>query len=525
MSKELNGIKDNATVTDKSETLFINDYITNDKNKDTLILKSSLYIPKHLVSKKMLERLQYKFNRIVYPKQCNTNCENYDNRSLENCSKVCNILKIKMLKTKGKYYSIPYFSNKTLEQTGVSKLIKKYKVYDKRNDKKFNIDLQMNITLREYQKKIIDIMKSTGYGQLESPARSGKCLGKNTIINTSNGIQYINELVNTKGYIELKDDIYVTTKKGKELISHTYKEKNCNVYKLVTYMGREIIATPEHPLLVLNKDSLKLEYKEMQKITTNDWVVISNNTKPLYPNKNKCSKEEAKIYGYMVANGSKNLFSSDDSYVIKNLYSLCKKSKTNINKFKNSEYKVDTYKVYKKIKKENATYRNNKYINKFYQKASRYKEIPKEIRESGYSVLKSFLDGYFECDSGKNGDAIELSSASKKLITQIHTILLTHFNITGKLIVKKVKIKTRGLTKYYTISIVGRDANKFCEVFNTSKVCRKFKKYFSNSKDSSQSCVYKKIPFVSNYIVNYINNKTKIVYDKHGKISRYEYKL
>ena len=46
------------------------------------------------------------------------------------------------------------------------------------------------------------------------------------------------------------------------------KEKNCNVYKLVTYRGREIIATPEHPLLILNKDTLKLEYKEMQKITT-----------------------------------------------------------------------------------------------------------------------------------------------------------------------------------------------------------------------------------------------------------------
>ncbi|MBU2577562.1 hypothetical protein KKA69_01900, partial [Patescibacteria group bacterium] len=88
------------------------------------------------------------------------------------------------------------------------------------------------------------------------------------------------------------------------------------------------------------------------------------------------------------------------------------------------------------------------------------KEIPRAIREASKEIVTLYLRTIFDNDGHVGKDPIEFSISSKKLISQVHFMLL-NFGIVSSLSSKKVKNYAQN--DYYRLSIFGEDARKFIQ--------------------------------------------------------------
>lgn len=337
------------------------------------------------------------------------------------------------------------------------------------------------------------LQESKRYGFISAPPRTGKCQTGETLINSEEGFIEFNELIQNEGWEDKR--LKISTSFGSDYTSHIYKEMADKTIKIVTHTGTEIEGTPEHPMLVLTPE-LDFVWKKLEEMEIGDHIVGKGiNTEVLFSKEDKVTKNEAKLLGWWIANGSKNFLSSNDSFVTKQVLQIAE----------NEGIRVS-------IRKNNKGGDNYFFLGGFQQRieslgfinGSANKIVPLKVRCSSREIIKTFLKCYFECDSGKDGNYISLTSASEKLMRQIKLLLDLVFNIRTE-IIKHQKFATNSSTPtkrdYWTLLICGFDAYKFCKEFPTSKVARKFGNNWSRRYYSTQECTNKKyIPYIKKYI-------------------------
>jgi len=84
--------------------------------------------------------------------------------------------------------------------------------------------------------------------------------------------------------------------------------------------------------------------------------------------------------------------------------------------------------------------------------------MPRVIREGPKEIVRVYLRALFDNDGYVGERCIEFSISSKKLVSQVHLMLL-NFGIVSSLNVKKVKNYVHN--EYYRLSIFGEEARKF----------------------------------------------------------------
>lgn len=145
---------------------------------------------------------------------------------------------------------------------------------------KFLEDQPINLApltpLNEKQAEYIRLIQSKPLVLATGLAGSSKCLAKDTLIPTSEGIFEIKDFMDCEdGYFPLEKTVYGIN--GEEQTSHFFKESNAHTLKLKTKFGYEIVGTDEHPILVVKSDGTN-EFKRLDQIQSGDSVYLKHGT-------------------------------------------------------------------------------------------------------------------------------------------------------------------------------------------------------------------------------------------------------
>jgi intein/homing endonuclease len=303
--------------------------------------------------------------------------------------------------------------------------------------------------LYDYQRTVVDTMHSERRGVVKAPPRSGKCIVGDSLIMTPRGINPIADLFTTYSVSEenetvIDTDNLISTYKGSRKISHLYTKVVDHTVKFSTEAGYTTQGTPNHRVQVMRSD-LSLAWVRLDELTEGDYVAVSRNpqwlcdddsllkaesVKTITPS--KLTPELARLLGYWVANGALSIpgrvgISSDNSEV-KQDFLHCMQS---------SFPEVTSYSVEKGIK-SGGVYASSLPVWDWLQDAcgltcgvAREKSIPPVIMRASKHLMLEFLSAYLSCDSWIAEDGIELCSASKLLIDQLHTVL-SFLGVVGK---------------------------------------------------------------------------------------------
>lgn len=319
-------------------------------------------------------------------------------------------------------------------------------VEDLPNDIKLIGDDGGNITMRDYQYDAVVQVIDKQVGIVEVATNGGKCLVLSTPILTNKGIQELGVLFNENG-IDLDDkERTIENTFGIELVnrygelekpSHLTVNGVRHVNKITTEKGYSETVTDNHPMLTVSSTGEHV-WKQADQLEVGDWIVSRKGTNT-YGDKH-LSKNSAYALGALIADGcfsgrSQVRFTNDKRDIL-----------DKVSKF----YIAEGLTV---RDEQHRTSRNSRELRGIgAQKAGFYgkygikngvakdKEVPKVILEADRSTQLSFLSGYLECEMSIEVPkcAIEVTSASKKLLEQVQFMLL-NMGYMSNLAEKKVK--------------------------------------------------------------------------------------
>ena len=294
----------------------------------------------------------------------------------------------------------------------------------------------------------------------------GKCLTKDTYIDTPQGLMTIEEIFNSEG------EQTFTVTKTKPIVYPLYNEKGQientthftwngkrKVLKITTRSGTEVKVTHNHPLRTLSTNC-NIVWTKGQSLSIGDYLVLPFKNNPLkdeIPRGNL----EAEFLGYLVADGAIHdngsiRFSNTDPCVIERFDYIAKQ-------------------LFNKVPSVYANHTrqfNSKDVPSFYERysirtfplKSKDKDIPLVIRQADFNTRREFIRAYMELDSHLSSKGIEVVSASKELLTQLKYLLQADYNIISKLTIKPVQLEGWDEPKdYWRLHITGKSFERYLQ--------------------------------------------------------------
>ncbi len=316
--------------------------------------------------------------------------------------------------------------------------------------------------LNKYQKEAI--LHKEGPCLVTSCPGSGKCVVGDTLVFSDDCLlseikdQRINKVIGLAS--ENLSDI----SSGIHPISEFVDSGIQSTIRIKTKQGFEIEGTYNHPIVIINKTG-DYEWKCLKDISKGDVCVIWGNKKceePIFDEKfyligllygNGCLNQRRTFSFHSEKNNISSLFCQ---YVYKYYGYICKVAKDTRRKNLYS-YKVHSVPVMIQMKKEFGDIFHSSYD----------KYITPEIFNSSKDKVASFLRGIFDTDSNVTERTIDLTMGSKKLIDQIHVLLL-HFGVFSTKRSKFVNGK-----EYFRIQIFGESYRRFIKSIGLNHVRKK----------------------------------------------------
>lgn len=325
-----------------------------------------------------------------------------------------------------------------------------------------------DVKLTESQKEVVNIEEGTY--RVNAVAGSGKCIKGDSYIYTNKGMIQIQDI--PKHYNIREGNGCEAIVRSIDLNeSKIINDETSNYFNMglsetisaTTSQGYKLEGTPEHPIIVLNKDG-NLEFKKLMDINEDDIVAISRNN-DLWGNIDN-GYEISYLLGVLIGDGSLNgmnskkptyrlSYSKSDLYIAEKvnniLYSIGVKEVIGYKKrgqTKGIEWHFKNEEIWRYLKDLGLT-----------MTTSEHKKIPHTISQGTRENAKAFLQGLFDtdgcCYKTRN---IEYCTKSKNLAIQIHLLLL-NFGIVSRL--KPRLNKKYPNNTYWYIYISGNNARKF----------------------------------------------------------------
>ena len=278
-------------------------------------------------------------------------------------------------------------------------------------------------------KKFFDIGARIPKGVLLMGAPgTGKCVVGDTLLLTNKGPVRIDEVPK---YFSVREDktvegleIVGIDKKlefNKTLASHWYDLGEQDTLEIGTDVGVKIEGTHEHPVVVVEKDSGNFAFRRLDELKPGDCMVVGYNTN-LFGSYTKIPNNDiAYLMGVLVGDGcltikNRTILSTSDPELLEKVQCIVRANFGT--EFKKTTSKYDYILNDKDVKQKllewglSETYAEGKYI-------------PEWIRIAPKSFVVAFLRGLFDTDGHvEKYGAVCLSSASERLIKEVHAILL-----------------------------------------------------------------------------------------------------
>jgi len=228
--------------------------------------------------------------------------------------------------------------------------------------------------------------------------------------------------------------------------SHWFDLGLSKTIKIKTQLGTRIEGTPEHPLIVLNQQNGKLEFKKLEEIKEKDLVLISYNNQSFGIYKKIPCEEIAYFMGLLTGDGGltvrgRIIFTSADEELVIKFKDIVKK----IWQYEPSlKGKYDYHIFSLEVKNDVVKYG----LNEVY---SENKTVPESILLAPKNIVAAYLRGLFDTDGycDKKNGVVEFSSASRDLIFSVHQILM-NFGVINR-IYEKRKLYNNKLQYYISV--------------------------------------------------------------------------
>jgi len=384
--------------------------------------------------------------------------------------------------------------------------------------------------------------------EIYGPTSGGKCVTKDTYVNSEHGLVTIEEL------FKLEGEKPFTTNKNKEIKSCLRNEKGLEentshfvwsnkkpVNYIKTVAGLSIKCTDNHKLRVIDNNTGFISWKKSKDITTSDYLLV-NKTRSEMVYEDKVTEGEATFLGMLLAEGSlgysnKFLFTNEDPEMLSLFSSLVDKlfNFNNIKKY-SKDNNTFSYAVHSKVLREllYTKYGLSKSL-------AKEKSVPMVIRVSSSRIISKFLSAYFSLDGCyERKNRITASSASRELLKQIQLLLLDRFGIKSKTYKKLNKSYDK---YYYHITISSDDTNKFiknigfilknkidkCTLLQCEKPCASFSWAFPRQNDlvkvllndsEATTLEYDLVEPLINRNQNLTSKKLSIIINSFSKINK-----
>lgn len=362
---------------------------------------------------------------------------------------------------------------------------------------------------------------------LKGPTATGKCIKGNSLILTEKGLIKIEDLVcgktdmsnknckidqyqryfdfeeneSCEGYIDNIKNINSVISMSPEMkyrtyeISAKYNMGESDTIGIKTSLGFEVIGTPEHKVIVINKDG-DLVFRKLENINKGDNIAISYNTnvfndklklyfsrqpKGVYAhhkynlkNIEYVNEDIARLIGYVIAEGTccfrdkeqnepfSIQISNYDLEIIGDIINICKEMGVIAYEQKENEKTVGV--------KINSIMLVDFMYYLGYRHGAKNKEVPWSILQADKKSQIEFLRVLFDTDGSISKEEVEYYSSSYELCRQMQLMLLNlgiiaRFN-EKKGVIADYKGEIREYEKSYRLSLYGEEILKFYEIVN-----------------------------------------------------------
>jgi len=309
------------------------------------------------------------------------------------------------------------------------------------------------LELAPFQSVILDVLWNKTFPLLLATRGGAKCIGKDSICQTSEGFKEIYDICEPNVDGATNRSVSMFGENGFNNTSFVWTNPPEKIYKITTSDGYEIRAVGRHRVRIIDDGEIK--WKEMRDFTGEEGVVIDRSDSYNFNGPFNISDNEAYLIGAIIGDGGftshgKVGFTNEDKDILNEFYTNHKEIKY-CTRFSSLPSDRLAYSILFGSKKN-----KDKFLDyyKIKQTTSHFKEIPKSILQSNKQALANFISGYADTDGGVLERKIEFSSASRKLICQLHVVLLS-FGIISKFKHVKVKYEYKGKIKYNDAWLLG----------------------------------------------------------------------
>jgi len=316
----------------------------------------------------------------------------------------------------------------------------------------------------------------------------GKCVSGDTLVKTQHGVVEIASLfdgIEKEGFYPVSD-LFLATRKGAEPVKSLYFSGRKKAIRIKTDFGRELVGSEIHPVLCASDN---FRWKTLSEICIGDFVVVrgfpldsQNCSLPAFPSPRPRQKSDfsipkkmnpdlAFILGCLVGEGSVSgdiiAFTQAKDKLLASAF---------VKKFK-SLFGVGVSEEHDRRTENTYNFRCFRSLLRHWLEliglgrvCSSNKEIPWSVLCSSATSQKSFLKALYEGEGTNEVCGISLSSASKRLLEQVSTILLG-FGIQASLSFRVVDGTT-----YWNLLCSGENGRLLNELIGFSRASGKWTK-------------------------------------------------
>jgi superfamily II DNA or RNA helicase/intein/homing endonuclease len=366
--------------------------------------------------------------------------------------------------------------------------------------------------LFDYQSEVINKAVTFGRGILKLATGAGKCADEESLLLTSKGMLEFREIYDeidsggndTNTHEKILDVCSPCSDTSIDKSSHIYYDGYGKSYHLITKTKFELKATKEHKIRILSEGG-DIIWKRVEDVSIGDICILAKDQQ-MFGTRCDISIEDAYWYGLLTGDGGLSVknriyFTNKDKHIL----DFVKEYTKNIN-IKIHDSSNNGSKECRTIGIFNSNYKKSINLLGFKSCKSIEKDIPKSIRESKKEVVAAFIRGLYETDGwvskSKGRPTIGIGLSTKKLIDQLHVILL-NFGIVSHRRVKKTKRNDS-----HILTIYREYMPKFMQEIGFDKNGNKYEKairLMDDIKDVKQN--------PNNNIIPNQNNKFRLIRD------------
>ena len=301
--------------------------------------------------------------------------------------------------------------------------------------------------------------------EIYGPESSGKCLIKDSLVWTDQGLQTVEEIFERAGMkasctsrvTEIADKgISVINENGElEPVTHLTHNNRKPVRELTVSSGRSVTVTENHPLRILNQEGY-IVWRNAGEIQVGD-VMVSARFGSGHQTGNDLDIQEAELLGMLLADGSlksRNRIQYTKSYADeRERYCalvgsvLGEESEAKLLHYGGQEVHLNDTKMRAKMEADYGLGYSN----------AAGKQLPECVRTASVASQWAFLGGLLEGDGHFNKAQMEFTSASEQLSREVQVMLLG-LGVTGTRTVKHVDE-----IPYWRLIVAGSSYRKLLE--------------------------------------------------------------